>query len=51
MTPTRLIVDVAPRTGKTIKNGFRIFERGENVLQNSILYFVFKWSQSSEIPL
>jgi len=28
---------VAPRTGKIIKN-----ERGENLLQNGILHFVFK---------
>jgi len=48
MTPTSL---AAPRTGKIIKNGFRVrvFERGENLLQNGILHIVFKLSQSSEI--
>jgi len=27
---------VAPRTGKIIRNGLSIFERGENLLQNTI---------------
>jgi len=31
-------------TGKIIKNGLRVFERGEHLLQNGILHFVFKLS-------
>jgi len=27
---------VAPRTGKIIKNGVDVFERGENLLQNGV---------------
>jgi len=34
MTPTSLAADVAPRTGKIIKNGLHVFERAENLLQN-----------------
>jgi len=37
MTPTPLAV--AFRTGKIIKNWLRVFERGENLLQNCILHF------------
>jgi len=33
MTPTSF---TAPRTSKIIKNGVRVFERGENLLQNGI---------------
>jgi len=33
-----------------IKNGL-FFEKGEHLLQNGILHFVFKFSQSSEIAL
>jgi len=51
MTLTSLAVAVAPRTGKIIKNGRRIFERGENLLQNSILHSLVKLRQSSEIVL
>jgi len=40
-----------PRTGKIIKNGFNVFERGENLLQNSVFHFVFRLSQSSDIAL
>jgi len=47
MTPTSLAAVVAPRTGKIIKNGLRVFQSGENMLQNGILYFAFKLSQSS----
>jgi len=32
MTPTSLAAAFAPRTGKVIKNGLRVFERGENLL-------------------
>jgi len=32
--------------GKIIKNGLNVFERGENLLQNGILQFVFRVSQS-----
>jgi len=31
-----LATAVAPRTGKTIKNGLRVFEREKNSLQNGI---------------
>jgi len=43
-TPTSLALDVAPRTGKIIKNDVSVIERGENFLQNGML-------QSSEIVL
>jgi len=33
------------------KNGLGVFERGEILLQNGILYSVFRFSQSSEIAL
>jgi len=49
MTPMSLAATVAPRLSKIIKNGLRIFETGENLLQNGIPYFAFKLSQSSEI--
>jgi len=39
---------VAPRTGKIIKNGLDVFEKGEN-MQNGVLRSVNKLSQSSEI--
>jgi len=39
-TPTSLAAAVAPRTGKIIKNGHRVFEKGENLLQNGILHFI-----------
>jgi len=45
---TSLVVVVSPRKGK---NWPSVFERGENVLQNGILHFVFMLSQSSEIVL
>jgi len=51
ITPTSLVVAVAPRTVKIIKNGLRVFERGEHLLQNGIPRFVFKLSQSSEIVI
>jgi len=51
MTMTSLVATVAPRAGKIIKDRLRIFEIGENLLQNGILHFVFKLSQSSEIIL
>jgi len=46
-----LVTAVALRTGKIIKNDLGVFERGENVLQNGILHFVFTLSQTSEIVL
>jgi len=49
MTPTSLAAAVAPRVGKIIKNGRRVFEWGENLLQKGILDFAFKLSQSLEI--
>jgi len=48
MTVTSLVAVVAPRTGKTIKNGLSVFK---DLLQNGILHFVFRFSQSSEIAL
>jgi len=39
MMPTPLGEAVAPGTGNIIKNGLRVFERGENLLQNGILVF------------
>jgi len=36
-----LTLDVAPRKGEIIKNGLSVFKRGENLLQNGILHFVF----------
>jgi len=62
MTPTSLAATVALRTGKIVRNGFRffsfffsffsvVFERGENLLQNGMLHFLFKLSQSLEIML
>jgi len=41
----------ASRTGKIFKNGLRVFERGENLLQNGVLHFVFGFSQLSEIAV
>jgi len=43
MPDTSLAANVAPRTGIIIKN-FRVFEKGENLLQNGTLHFVFKLS-------
>jgi len=34
LTLTSLAAAVAPRTEKIIKNDLRVFERGENLLQN-----------------
>jgi len=48
MTPMSLVTDVAPRVDKINKNGLSVFERGDNLLQNGILHFVFKLSQSSD---
>jgi len=42
---------VAPSIGKINNYGFSVFGRGENLLQNGILHFVFKLSQSSKIVL
>jgi len=47
MTPTSHAATVASRTVKILKNGLR----GENLLQNGILQFVFRLSESSEIVL
>jgi len=51
MTVTSLVAVVPPRIGKIIKDGPSVFEREENLLQNGVLHFVFKLSQSSEIVL
>jgi len=45
MRVTSLVAVVAPR--KNRKKG--VFGRGENLLQNSVLHFVFRFSQSTEI--
>jgi len=50
MTPTSFAAPVAPGTGKIIKNGLRVLERGENLLLNGV-HFVFNLSQLSEIVL
>jgi len=42
---------VVPHTVKIIKNGLHVFERGEILLQNGILHFLFKLSKLSEIVL
>jgi len=36
MTTSSLAAAVLPRIGKIIKNGLRVFERGENLLQNGM---------------
>jgi len=46
---TRHDADVTCSTCSTSSTG--VFERGEYLLQNSILHFVFKINQSSEIVL
>jgi len=51
MTVTSLVAVVAPRKGKIIKNGLSDFEREENLLQNGILHFACRLSQSPEIVL
>jgi len=38
MKLTLLAAAVAPHTGKIIKNGLRVFERGETLLQNGIVF-------------
>jgi len=45
ITPTSLAAAVAPHTGKIkiIKSG--VFERRENLLQNGVLHFVFRFSR------
>jgi len=44
MAVMSLVAVVAPHTGKIIKNSLSIFERGENLLQNGILYFLLIFS-------
>jgi len=39
ITLTSLVAIIAPCTGKFIKNYHNVFERGENLLQNSILLY------------
>jgi len=36
MRVTSLVAVAAPHTGKIVKNGLRVFERGEDLLQNDI---------------
>jgi len=50
MTSTSLVAAVVPRTDKMMKNCLSV-SKGENLLQNGILYFVIKLNQSSEIAL
>jgi len=38
---TSLVAVVTYRIGEIIKNALSVFERGENLLQNSIPHFVF----------
>jgi len=47
MMPMSFVAAVAPRTSKFIKNGLNVFERRENLLQNGISHFVFRFSQLS----
>jgi len=49
MAVMSLVAVVAPRTGKIIKKWRKL--KGENLLQNGILHFVFRFSQSWEIAL
>jgi len=49
--PHDYYVSLVALTGKIIKNGLSVFERRENFLQNGILHFVLRFSQSSEIVL
>jgi len=52
MRVTSLVAVVAPRASKIVKNGLRLFEKGENLLQMGILvHFGFRLNQSSEIAL
>jgi len=44
-------LDVAPLTGKILKNRLHDFERGENLLRNGMLHFEFGIIQLSEIEL
>jgi len=46
MTLTSFVAAVAPSTGKIIKNGLGGFERGNNLLKNGVLHFVFRFSQT-----
>jgi len=43
-----LALDIAPLTGEIIKKSPTIFERGESLLQNGMLHFVFWIGQLSE---
>jgi len=52
MAVMSLVAVMTPHTGKIVKNSLRVFERGENLLQNgNIANFVFWFSQSSELEL
>jgi len=42
MAMTSLVVVVAPRTGKIIKNSFSVFERGKIYYKMVYKHFVFK---------
>jgi len=44
MTPMSLAAAIAPHTGKIIKNGLRVFERGEYLLQNYAVYYTLHLS-------
>jgi len=51
MVPGSLLMAVAPRTGKFIKNGLSICVRGKFATKRYIIYFVLRFSQLSEIAL
>jgi len=42
MTPTLFVAAVVPRTGKIIKNGQDLFERGVNLLLSGIIHFIIR---------
>jgi len=51
MRVTSLVAVVASHTGRIWKKPPPCFERGQHLLQNGILNFVFRLSQSSRITL
>jgi len=43
-TSTSLLVDVAPRAGKIIKYGLKVFKEEKICYKNGVLHFVFRFS-------
>jgi len=41
MREASLVAVLAPRTGKIIKTGLRVFEREENLLWNGVFHILF----------